>query len=244
MTKIKCIYDAFCKCETIQVCAHNISYLSEIEEDYNSAYNFEQIIYMYDTILELNFICVGFSAFHKLFNNILKMPKLQKIVPACPCEKFIPNKIALMQNLNSLDFFGYDNSDYKCKTYKKYKEKFDENKIIGYYIYKNKMLIYYPMDNTYIPPNIKYLNITYYPEYSSKLVKILNNLPYNLEHLHLTIDIKDYQLDNLLSNLPISLKSFILTFVNNQKLDKINKLLDNIKIPFGCILNIESKKIY
>lgn len=244
MPKIKSIYDAFCKCETIQPCAHNISYLSEIEEDYNSAYNYEQIIYMYDTILELNFICVDFSAFHKLFNNILKMPKLQKIVPPCPCEKFIPNKIALMQNLNSLDFFGYDNSDYKCKTYKKYKEKFDKYNIIGYYIYKNKMLIYYPMDNTYIPPNIKYLNITYYPEYSSKLVKILNNLPYNLEHLHLTIDIKDYQLDNLLSNLPISVKSVILTVVNNQNLDKINKLLDNIKIPFGCILNIESKKIY
>lgn len=241
MPKIKSIYDIFCKCKTTDLCNHSIEFLSEKEKDYSSAYNYEQVICNYDNILELNFIWASFSAFHKLFDDLFLMPKLTTIVPAAPCEKYISNKIALMQNLNSLDFFGYDNSDYKSKTYQKYKEKFVEDDIKGYYIYKNRMLIYYPTKNTSIPSNIKYLNITYYPEYSPELLKIVNNLPDNLEHLHLTIDIEKYFFNNFLSNLPISLKSFTLTFVNNIKSYKTNKFIDNIKIPFGCVLNVESK---
>ncbi len=125
------------------------------------------------------------------------------------------------------------------KTYQKYKKKFGENDIKGYYIYKDKMLIYYATKNTYIPSNVKYLNITYYPGYSPELVKLLNNLPLSLEHLHLNIDLGYYKNYKLLSNLPISLKTIKITLDSPEDSDDKKLLLDAVKIPFGCSLDIE-----
>lgn len=244
MPKINNIYEGFCKCKTIEPCQHCIQYLSQQEEDYGVAYNYEQIICINDEILELNFIWTGFKVFHKIFDYLFSMPKLTTIIPPAPCEKYISNKIALIQNLNYLDLFDYDDSSYRGKTYQKYIKKFGENDIKGYYIYKNKMLIYCLTENTCIPSNIRYLNITYYPNYSPELVKLLNNLPFGLEHLHLTMRSRHYEIDKILSNLPISLKTIKITFVEFEETNNKNKFLDNIKIPFGCVLNVESKWLY
>lgn len=140
--------------------------------------------------------------------------------------------------------FDYDSSKYRGKTYQKYKKKFGENDIKGYYIYKDKMLIYYATKNTYIPSNIRHINITYYPGYSPELVKLLNNLPLSLEHLHLNIDVKYYKNYNLLSNLPISLKSIKITLNSYENSDNEKLLLDAVKIPFDCRIDIENKYLY
>jgi len=242
MPKIKSIYEGFCKCDTIEPCGHQIQYLSDQEEDYGAAYMYEQIICINDEILELNFVWTGFKVFHKIFDYLFLMPNLITLIPPGPCEKYIPNKIALMQNLNYLDLFDYDDSSYRGKTYQKYKKKFGENDIKGYYIYKDKMLIYYATKNTYIPSNIRHINITYYPGYSPGLVKLLNNLPFSLEHLHLNIDLKYYKNYNLLSNLPISLKSIKITLNSYENSDDEKLLLDAVKIPFDCRIDIENIK--
>ncbi len=119
MPKIKSIYEGFCKCDTLVPCGHQIQYLSDQEEDYGAAYMYEQIICINDEILELNFYWTGFKVFHKIFDYLFSMPNLITLIPPGPCEKYIPNKIALMQNLNYLDMFDYDSSKYRGKNLSK-----------------------------------------------------------------------------------------------------------------------------
>lgn len=160
------------------------------------------------------------------------MPKLDEIIIPSPCEFFVPSKIALLQNLTSLIIDDGDSSGYNCKIYKKYICKYEEDNK-GYYIYKDKMLIYYIIEKSVIPSDIKYLSIVN-DNLDEDTKYLWNNLPINIEHLSLTSNNIEV-IKNI--NLPVCLKTFNLR-LRLSKNNKINeKLIDNIKIPFGCTVN-------
>lgn len=248
-TKIKNIYDGFCDCPyTEGPCGHKIQFVVYLEDEdtktdfkddkwidlieIDFAYSYKDIIYN-KNIISLHFLWVGFKVFHKLFDYFFEMPKLDQIIIPSPCEFFVPSKIALLQNLTYLLINSVVSSGYISKIYKKYISKYGEDNYKGYYIYKDKMLIWYITEKSIIPSHIKYLSIV-----NDNLIEdkkyLWNNLPINIEHLSLTVDNIEV-IKNI--NLPVCLKTFNLR-LRLSKNNKINeKLIDNIKIPFGCTVN-------
>lgn len=99
-----------------------------------------------------------------------------------------------------------------------------------YYIYEDKMSFFIYKSNDTIKPSIKYLNIT---NINKDNLHLLNNLPLNIEYLHIS-SYENYY-DNL--NFPINLKQIKITLINNEFNDF------NIKLPFGCEL-VTNKIIY
>jgi hypothetical protein len=78
-----------------------------------------------------------------------------------------------------------------------------------------------------IPPNIKYLNILGISELN---VNVLNNLPYNIETLHISTWNKNCLCK--IKNLQPALKKFSVTLISYNPQDIIDDIA--IKIPFGC----------
>lgn len=62
----------------------------------------------------------------------------------------------------------------------------------------------------------------------------LNNLPQNLKELELGIG----TYTNLKLNLPVSLEKLVICFCNKFSSVEINEMIKNLKIPFGCELQI------
>lgn len=109
-------------------------------------------------------------------------------------------------------------------------------------INNDKMYISELKQNTKIPENIKILNIS--EIYDSESFIKLNNLPNCLEYLRITLKLENILKNNsnnkFLDNLPFTLKkiNIIIDEVKNiEKIEKIRKIVRNIKIPFGCKLD-------
>ena len=127
--------------------------------------------------------------------------------------KDINCKIALLQNLSII--YMNDEMDV-ISSYDIYSS---SNNLC--YIYEDKMTFFIYKSNDDIKSSIIFLNIM---NINKDNTNLLNNLPPNIEYLH--ISSYTYDFDNL--NLPINLKKFTITLINNEH----NNF--NIKLPFGC----------
>jgi hypothetical protein len=128
---------------------------------------------------------------------------------------YLTDKIAVLQNLSIIHL---NNEMDIVSNYDIYL--FSKN---IYYIYEDQMIYFVYKNNLDINPDIKHLNIMNINEDNCHL---LNDLPINIEYLHISSYENHY--DNL--NLPINLKKITITLINND----FNNY--KIKLPFGCEL--------
>ena len=243
MKKIKDCHTFVCKCT--ECCNHFIGCYFKGADDaenireYHDSREYHDIICVPDMVISLTFNWAGYRVFHKIFSYLFEMNNLQELTLPAHCELFVPSKIAKLQKLKILEFAFCDRGCAKHPLCIKYDNKFKTEKgFRGYYIYKNKMLIFYASDSIIVPPNIKYLNIVQNQFCSDEHEKLINNLPLSIEYLNIVHYNTNTQ---IFKNLPCGLKEFNLT-INSNSCSNINlesnEFISDIKVPFGCKLNI------
>lgn len=129
------------------------------------------------------------------------------------------NKIANFQHLTKILLIDYDYMHFKNMDNQKY-------------IYKNKMIIIYPLieDFDNIPLQIEYLNIIDDGETN------YTNIPQHIKYLHMSLHNKNYEQ----TNLPFNLETLTITISKFfQNIIDIETIKSKIKIPFNCKLFIE-----
>ena len=134
----------------------------------------------------------------------------------------ISQDIANLQRLSSINF---DDGSYSANL--------EDCKPLCF-IKNNKMAIIGNCDLFAIPEHIEYLNSIYDSDSG------WNNLPNTIKHLHISYGSYD---EYTLKNLPISLESLSITLTGYDKETVVidilkNDLLKYIKLPYGCVLNI------
>lgn len=189
---------------------NNIIYIFGIDIKYVNNIKYEddiQILTKYaESIIEIN---INIEFFHS--HNLLYY--------------FTDINLAILQNLSICNII-LDNSIYKHTIQSNYDTNVYKNSESLYYIYKDKMSFVIYKNNDNITSDIKYLNIM---NINKNNIYLLNNLPINIEYLHISSD--GYYLDKFDNlNLPINLKKLKITLIT-----LIVKDIDfNIKLPFGC----------
>jgi len=173
---------------------HNINYIDD-----NDNNNDMHILEKYkENINEIN---VFFDTYDIAFSGL------------CDYIRDIDCKIALLQNLSIISAHDKVNIISCYEIYNLHKKLC--------YIYEDKMTFFIYKSNDEIVSDIKYLNIM---NINKNNINLLNNLPLNIEYLH--ISSRDDNFDNL--NLPLNLKKLTITLIDNE----YNNF--NIKLPFGC----------
>jgi hypothetical protein len=110
-------------------------------------------------------------------------------------------------------------------------------KNLFYYLDVNGLLIIVKDEDIEIPSNILNLNIICYFQ-----TQLVDNLPKNIRHLHLTF--ANQNIFYHLTNLPIELETLSISLILNSSLpdeifyEKTQEIMSKIKLPFGCKLNV------
>lgn len=172
-----------------------------------------------------------------IFNTICKYSNIREIIlkttydfnPLSQNIHIFNNKIALMQNLAEIEI-EYPNTRSSL---------IDE--LLGIvnhkYIYNDCMLFTKIIIKEDIPENITKLNII---NINEATIQLLNNLPDNIEYLHLSTCILNNNIFKNL-NLPITLKKLSITLISYDEIYSFD--VNKIKLPFNCQIII-NKIIY
>ena len=131
----------------------------------------------------------------------------------------IDSKYIMFSNLND------------CQNISNYTHYYEGNNTIQIYKYESK---YYNIINQNHIISLKIYFNNYIYDNNSKL-KLINNLPPNIENIYLLdFDCIKKNIYNL-NNLPITLKKIYIYIYDRNRI-KLQEII-NIKIPFGCSLN-------
>lgn len=217
-------------------CLNHIFSLPKIKEIFINGYNIKNIspniknisntlikLNFYDNIIcnlpdelfeckKLEYLNLGENLIRKLNKNICQLENLKFLnIESRKSEIKIPREIAGLINLETLQTFTDKNFQ-------------------NYYEYNGRMLITIPQyfyENS-ISDHITHLNILDFINADSPLKKnFLNNLSKNLTYLKIN------NLQDKLENLPYSLKKLSIVIKKDYDIDS------NIKLPFGCELEID-----